>query len=205
MSQDILGFLVILFTFILLAILYFAIFPKSTSSQADAQIIAAQQAQQNDKEDKNWNYFRELEGYFKRYLDANIGQNRFIFVLTLVFIFGGFVMIGYGIFAQQTSTEATQQPWPAILAGLVTEFIAATILIVYQSISRQTENYFNTLERIMRIGAALRVLDDLKKDAQNEPLLRAKSTVIELLLTLQEGKTQTGHPADKPTHQNRSE
>jgi hypothetical protein len=83
----------------------------------------------------------------------------------------------------------------ATVAGLITEFIGATFLILYRSTIQQAAGYTKALERINAVGMAMQILDTLSgesRDLQD----RTKAEMVKLLLihgeTLPEAKGTKG-------------
>jgi hypothetical protein len=106
------------------------------------------------------------------YITRNLGQVRNIFWITLVVMATGFSLVLYGVY--RTVGESHLEV--AILtatAGVLTEFIGATFLLIYRSTMTQASNYVGTLERINSVGMAVQIVDlipdenvDLKNQAR---------------------------------------
>ena len=164
---------------------------RSPSNDILEKAQLEQEKNEKQKTQKNLPHYQEFYGYFKKFIENNLQQNRNIYVLTVVMIIAGFLMIAFGImqFQQQLSESIQGQPWPAVVAGVLTEFIATTILYVYSSVFRQTEAVFKSLERLTAIGTAIRILDDLSDDKGDATLKelqsKTKADVAKLLIQLQ--------------------
>ena len=160
-----------------------------TETPVSGKVVVNDARNRKEREpDKNFPIVQEVYGYLMEHIDNNMKQNKRVFRLTTIIIVAGFCMIAYGIisFRDLPDNVLPAQAWPPIIAGIVTEFIAATILFVYQSVFRQTENYFRALERLTAIGMAIRILDDIADDPTNAELKSiTKASVAKLLIQLQ--------------------
>lgn len=188
---------------------------KTTS----AEIVNNARVEQKKQPEKNYPQYLEAYGYLWKYIEGNLGQGKSIFRLTVVIIFAGFVMIAYGIVDARSNTLSllSSHAWPSVVAGIITEFIAATILFVYRSISRQTDNYFQTLVRLTAIGSAIRILDDItdtistksktidteipedrttELTGNTEWINHTKAEFAKLLLELQHSKSNLERPSE---------
>lgn len=134
----------------------------------------------------------------KRFIEINIKQNEDIFRLTIRMIILGLCLIFAGlaydfifglflIFFKSTYNFVTPPvanmniSWAAVIAGLITQFIAATILVVFRSIFSQTMEYFKATERIASMGVALSVIEKLppgSKDMKAQTLIALATMYI---------------------------
>ena len=114
-------------------------------------------AAQPDKARPLWDLARSrLELYFER----NLAQIRSIFWVTVVVMLAGFSMMGYGI-VRAFEGANIQAPILAAASGVLTEFIAATFLLIYRSIMSQASDYVRTLERINAVGMSIQIVDSI--------------------------------------------
>jgi len=123
--------------------------------------LAAAEKKSEEAPDKGryaWDLARiPLESYFNR----NLSQVTAIFWLSVGVMIAGFVIIGWGV------VQAVQDPsgdLPAIIAGLagvITELIGATFLLIYRSTIQQAAEHMKTLERINSVGMAMQILDTM--------------------------------------------
>ncbi len=120
-----------------------------------------------------------LQAYFNR----NLSQVTLIFWLTVVIMIVGFMIIVFGIvFALQTP-QSNLPAIIAVLAGVITEFVGATFLLVYRSTMQQAVDYTKTLERINLVGMAMQILDTIRDDAQADSLKNVtKAAVVKALM-----------------------
>lgn len=107
---------------------------------------------------------------YKIFLAMNIRQNRFVFYVALLMIMGGFVLIGAGFVRDAQSQEMSFQSVAVIVAGVITEFIAGTIMIIFRSVVEQTMEHRKTLEKFVSIGIAMNMLDQLPAKVAEQDL-----------------------------------
>jgi hypothetical protein len=173
-----------------------------TETKVGDNVVADARNRREKNPKENFPFIQEVYGYLMEHIDNNIKQNKNVFRLTIVIIIAGFFMIAYGIIGlgDMSDDSLPAQSLPAVIAGVLTEFIAATILFVYQSVFRQTENYFRALERLTAIGMAIRILDDITDDPTNAELKSTtKASVAKLLIQLQHTNVIMENP-DKEHH-----
>lgn len=152
--------------FIGLAFLIWAYLETAIRAEQQAEIEAKiERAEQAIEEHPNrarplWDLARSrLELYFER----NLSQIRSIFFITVIVMGAGFLMIGYGIMQGFQSNNLNASVLAAA-AGVLTEFIAATFLIIYRSTMSQASDYVRTLERINAVGMAIQIVDSISED-----------------------------------------
>lgn len=109
--------------------------------------------------------------HFESYIKRNLFQIRLIFMLTVGVMLIGFGIIVYGIYKAVNGIDFNIAMLTAI-AGVITEFIGATFLIVYRSTLDQASEYVKMLERINAVGMSLKIMDLV---SDNEPELKNKS------------------------------
>ena len=98
-----------------------------------------------------------LELYFQR----NLSQTGSIFWITVVVLLAGFGLICYGV-ARAFNGGQLEAAALTAGAGVITEFIAATFLVIYRSTLAQASNFVLALERINAVGMSLQVVDSIK-------------------------------------------
>jgi hypothetical protein len=129
-------------------------------------------------------YFEELESKeggpeerarlkIQYYTHENLRQVHWIFWLSLVAMFLGFLIIIAGAvlayylaYAKPNTTQGspitTQVPSIVTsLSGVIVEFIAATFLFIYRSTMKQARDYVNILMRLNTINMSLRLLNSI--------------------------------------------
>lgn len=75
-----------------------------------------------------------------------------------------------------------------IIAGIITNFIGATFLFLYQSTIKQASKYAQSLENINSVGMSMYILDslnELESDTSKEKIIEAKVTISKLLIQSQ--------------------
>ncbi|MCB9009841.1 MAG: hypothetical protein H6656_21145 [Ardenticatenaceae bacterium] len=160
------------------------------------QILEGAEKRRVEEPEKNIVVYEEAFGRLATYIDNNINQSKNVYRLTVGMILVGFIMVGAGIvfIAFTTSGNSVGEAWPVIAAGVITEFIAATILFVYKSVFQQTADYFQALERLSSVGMSIQILDDLADDQDDDfhDLVRikveTKAEIAKRLLGLQQSK-----------------
>jgi hypothetical protein len=118
-----------------------------------------------------------LEQYFYKNL-RQVGQ---IFVTAICVMLGGFLLILYGawiaIHQPATSDLASKL---TVLSGLITEFIAATFMVIYRSTLQQANTYMAILEKINAVGMAVQIIESIPA---TDPLYtQTRSTMAKMLL-----------------------
>jgi hypothetical protein len=122
------------------------------------------------------------------YITRNLAQVRNIFWITVAVMGAGFGLVVYGIYRAFDSRLEV-----AILtagAGIITQTIGATFLLIYRSTMSQANDYVGTLERINAVGMAVQIVDlipDESKDLKN----KARVDLVKLILGLP--KKPTAH------------
>jgi hypothetical protein len=117
------------------------------------------------------------------YMHENLRQVRWIFWLTLVAMFLGFLIIIIGailaldpLAISSDTSSAETSSIVTTLSGVIVEFIAATFLWVYRSTMKQAREYVNVLLRLNIINMSIEQTDKIK-DVDGDPTLRNKAIV----------------------------
>lgn len=97
------------------------------------------------------------------YIERNLSQVRSIYWITVIIMMVGFVLISYGVF-RSFQNDSFEGAVLTTAAGVLTEFIAATFLLIYRATMKQASDYVVTLERINSIGMAIQIVDSLPED-----------------------------------------
>lgn len=120
-----------------------------------------------------------LESYFGR----NLSQISLIFWLSVFVMIVGFGIIVWGISLALQSNESIYTATITGAAGIITEFIGATFLLVYKSTIQQANDYLKTLERINSVGMAMQILDTMPENSSNDDLKnKTKAEIAGLLV-----------------------
>jgi hypothetical protein len=105
-----------------------------------------------------------------QFVESNYNQNRIVYYLSVAMIAIGFAMLitAFLIMASMLLRDPekvnNEDLVKLFLPGVLTEFIAGTILVVYKLISNQTIAYFDSLKIFNMISASLRAIDDIVDD-----------------------------------------
>lgn len=157
----------------------------TASTKAIDQFEEEAKSEEKKNPDKNRPYHKRLFAIQVRYLERNLAQNKHVYTLTTMMFVSGFIMIAYAgwlsieviraseVAANIETASSWTQPLSIITAGVLTEFLAATILIMFRSVFNQTELYFGSLERLNTVGMALQILDDLNDDKGVEQQIKS--------------------------------
>ncbi len=96
------------------------------------------------------------------YLSRNLQNVRWIFFLTLFVCTAGFVLIGYGVLKAYADPMNFKPSIIAAISGIMVEFIAATFLVIYKSMMKQSRDLINVLERINAVGMSVQILESIE-------------------------------------------
>jgi hypothetical protein len=96
------------------------------------------------------------------YLNRNLRQVQLIFYVTCTVMVTGFAIIGYGVIRVYESPESFKPSIVVTVSGVLVEFIAATLLLIYRSTMEQARSYVSMLEKINAVGMSIQILDTIK-------------------------------------------
>jgi hypothetical protein len=117
-----------------------------------------------------------LEQYFNR----NLGQTRLMFYLALIVMFAGFGLVVWTIMYSLAHAQTESEALIGVGAGVITQFIGATFMVLYRSTIQQASSYVEILERINAVGMAVQIIEDVPKD---DPLHnKTRAEIASLLL-----------------------
>ena len=106
-----------------------------------------------------------LDTYYRR----NLGQNTWTFILSVIVMIIGTLMIFWAIDKAMASDKvATLVPVLGTAAGVITQFIGATFLSIYNSTLKQSLFYTANLQKTSTVGTSLAILNSIEmgdKDA----------------------------------------
>lgn len=115
---------------------------------------------------------KQLEAYIQR----NQHQIQSIYWITIGVMFIGFVLISYGVFQAVNGSNINVATLTSC-SGLITEFVGAFFLYIYQSTVKQTSSYVVMLERFNKLGMAIRlcssVTDEEQKNAMRNDIVKS--------------------------------
>jgi nitrate reductase gamma subunit len=106
------------------------------------------------------------------YVAINVHQVRMIFFSSMFVMVVGFCITCYGIMKLGTGGGSLLSSLPTI-AGVLTEFIGGTFLLLYRSASRQSERYVGIIDRMNTVGMAVCVVRGIPERQDREKLLKA--------------------------------
>ena len=112
---------------------------------------------------QNVDRYSTLFNYFFKYIERNLEQDKGLYDLIFRVMLLGFVTIIIGILLS-LSREGEDTSHIVIIAGILTEFIAGTVLIVYRLLNQRTIKYFSVLQDYVRLEAAFRIIQDFDDD-----------------------------------------
>ena len=121
--------------------------------------------------------------YLDAYFNRNINQITYIFWFSVFVMFVGFGVIIWGV------SQAIQFPtliMPAgitVGAGIITDFVGTTFILIYRSTLNQALSYTKALERMNTVGMAMQILDTMPDEAKSDNLKdKTKAILVELLV-----------------------
>ena len=129
---------------------------RSTLSRAEA---AAEK--EPEKAKPLWDLSRAS---FELYVNRNLAQVSRIFWITIAIMAAGFGLACYGVYR---AFDAQLQV--AVLtagAGVITQAIGATFMLIYRSTMKQATDYVAMLERINSVGMAVSIVDAISTDGE---------------------------------------
>jgi hypothetical protein len=136
-----------------------------------------------------------LEQYFNR----NLGQTRLMFYLALIVMFAGFGLVVWTIMYSIANAQSGPKALIGVGAGVITQFIGATFMVLYRSTIQQASSYVEILERINAVGMAVQIIQDVPKD---DPLHNKTRAEIAYLLLRGSHKIH-GDQGSHETHNDR--
>ena len=138
-----------------------------------------------------WDVARiKLEEYF----DKNLSQVSSIFWVGVFVMIVGFGFILFGIVRSFIDSSTIKVSYVAAAAGVVTEFIGATFMMIFRSTLQQATSYMSILDRINSVGMAVQILDSI---GQDDVALKnsTRAEIVKMLLTRNGSTTiQAAHP-----------
>lgn len=130
----------------------------------------------------------------EKYFDRNLTQVASIYDVSVRVLIAGFVVVLLGVV--QGFWNPSQLGTAAITAGagVLTEFIGATFLVIYRTALDQATRNLKTLERINSVGMAMQILETMPDKVDYYDLRsKTKSSLVELLIK-QVGAEQESAP-----------
>jgi hypothetical protein len=125
------------------------------------------------------------------YLDRNLSQVAWIFVLVLIVMSIGFSFISLGVWRVYNEPQAIMSSVVAAVSGILVQFIGATFLLIYRSTMNQARDYVTILERINAVGMSIQILEAIEgSDTKVRDQTRAQLAID--LLRMYSGKPPPG-------------
>jgi hypothetical protein len=139
---------------------------KTAAAKVEYEAVERRARENPDEPSAAWDLARiKLESY----LDRNLSQVSWIFVLVLLMMSVGFAMVGFGIWLIYKEPHTIGAAVVASVSGIVSQFIAGTFLLIYRSTMAQAREYVTVLERITAVGMSIQILQSIEGA---EPQLR---------------------------------
>jgi uncharacterized membrane protein len=141
------------------------------------EVLEKKVADEPEKVKFAWDLARvKLEAYF----DKNLSQVNAIFLVSVVVMIIGFSLVAVGVMISMANPQ-TKTSYLAAGSGIITEFIAATFMVIYRSTMAQATSFMRILERINTVGMAVQILDAMPgENSQLKDVTR--SEIVKLLL-----------------------
>jgi hypothetical protein len=156
---------------------------------------AEEEAKSSTKAKFAWDAARiRLDGYVLQ----NLQQVNQIFVVAVGVMVVGFAFIVLGLLLHQNEGKGAYAGLASASAGVITEFIGATFMVIYRSTMAQANEFMSVLERINSVGMAVQVLDSI---ADEEKTLKngTRARIVELLLLTNVRSRTTDNELKKET------
>lgn len=151
---------------------------RATRKGQEARLAHAKElAEQNPERARfAWQLARtRLENYF----DRNLFQVNLVFWAAIFVMAAGFGVVLWGVEGLIRAKAPKEVEYVTAAAGVVTQFLGATIMVLYKSTVQQANDYIKVLDRINNVGMAMQVLDqvpeepaELKNHVRQEIILR---------------------------------
>lgn len=163
------------------AILYVAIEVLSTQrALRESQIKVNEARSKSFADPNNAKYSYQLAAAtLEDYMNRNLSQVKWIFIVAVVVMLCGFAVICYGVSIAKGDIHASLATSGA---GIVTQFIGATFMVLYRSTMLQARHYVTLLERINNIGMAIQILDTMD-DSPSGLKNKVRADIVNALAT----------------------
>lgn len=164
---------------------------KEKEEHFQSNLIKAQEdiKQNPDKVMPAWDMAQlTLEQYFQR----NLRQINMIFYTSIVVMVAGFFLIFWGSMMAVKNPDKNLIPILTATSGIITQFIGATFIFIYNSTVKQAMSYTESLEKINSVGMSIKILDSIElKEKQSDKLNDAKIEIAKILLHAKDQNIQS--------------
>jgi hypothetical protein len=161
-----------------------------------AKIAEAETKAENatDKARPAWTLAQtKLEAYF----DRNLLQVNQVFIVAIAVMIVGFGFVLFGVAISFRQSTVLPISYVASGAGIITQFIGATFMVIYKSTMAQANEFMSVLERINTVGMSVQVLDSIP-ETDTELKNKSRARIVELLLLANvRSKSVATKPPDK--------
>jgi hypothetical protein len=133
---------------------------RKDDTKLATQAIEVEKQSRNDPTNSKlaWELARvTLEKYFNR----NLQQVNAIFYVAVIVMIVGFALVIYGAFLGLEHPETKFPAELSAIAGIITEFISVTFMVIYKSTLQQASGYMTILEKINTVGMAVQIVDTI--------------------------------------------
>jgi hypothetical protein len=175
-SQDFQGLYVVALVVVIFLAWNFIYYLQRTKKidkefQERMRAIRASANQQPDKARPAWELaVAQMEGYFQR----NLSQVQSIFWAAVAVMSVGFLVMLFGVGMAFQQPQNLSTALVSSGAGIITQFIGATFMVIYRSTLGQAAHFMSILERINTVGMAVQVLDGIPEtEVATKTALRA--------------------------------
>lgn len=121
------------------------------------------------------------------YIENNIKQVTSSFNVCVILIVIGFIMIVSGIVSVYLQNDANGSML-IIVAGVIVDFIGATVLIVLKNVFNQSKDYLIALERINAVGMCLQVIELIEEKKESTKKDKVKANIAKRILSMYSDK-----------------
>ena len=128
----------------------------------DTRLVA--QAAEGRRVEATTDTWNVAQGKLEDYWNRNLSQVASIFWISVTVMILGFAVIVFGIVSGIQNPANRDSAFLSVGAGIITEFIGATFMIIFRSTVRQASDYVGTLARIHSVGMAVQVVNEIKDD-----------------------------------------
>lgn len=108
------------------------------------------------------------------YIDTNLSQVSWVFGIISSIMTSGFALIFMGVLMSWYRPGQLTSSLIAAGSGIITQFISATFIVIYEKTNEQAKDYVEMLERINAVGMSAQLLEGLEEVRSD---LRDKSKV----------------------------